>query len=318
LVAKFPEMGRDADVLSELLAVATFGEASDTAVSTSNSRDKTHVRELLTASDDFEDSGIDGDRGVAWLALAAGLWVERTALEPVAALLERPEADAELTSVRMCMFHAVNAVVKDDVPRGLSLLKRLATCDLLAVHSTAGRHVLRWATYNHTADVQPILDPLTDSDDDRLRALGLELEAGLALNDEAREPAFSASFAEDILRRRVAVFVAVGNLSSDTVGERAGRWLRLFFYDREADVRKEAARVDWASVLDGPDDRTDLARAFLRSPAFADEPDHLMQAIADRIDRFPDSRSTPSHECSACRSNGRRMVASATPWRCTI
>jgi hypothetical protein len=181
----------------------------------------------------------------------------------------------------------VNAVAKHDVSRGLSLLERLARRDLIAVHSVSGRHMLQWAAYNHTVAVRPILDRLSASGEERLRALGLTLEAVLALNDDTREADFSALFAEDALRRRVAAFVAVGNLSVDTVGDRAGRWLRLFFDDREPEVRSEAALVDWAGVLDGPEDRTGFALAFLRSPVFADDPEQLMRAIEDRIDRFP-------------------------------
>lgn len=285
LVVHFPEMGRDPDVLNELLAIATFGDASDTAVRTSPSREKTHVRDLLHGSDDLETSGINGDRGVAWEALAAVLWIEPTALGPVAELLERTEE--ELTSVRMCMLHAINAVLKHDAQRGLALLKQHATRDLVAVHSTRGHHVLRWASYNHTAEMQLVLDRLTGSNDDTLRALGLAMEAGLALHDQARESSFSSAFPDDVLRRRVAAFVAAGNLTADTVGARAARWLHRLFDDPETTVRTEAANVDWSDVLDGQDDRVELAKAFLQSRAFMDEPDRLVRAIEDRIDRFP-------------------------------
>ena len=64
----------------------------------------------------------------------------------------------------MSMLEAVNAVVKHDVGRGLSLPERLATRDLVAVHSASGRHVLQWAAYNYTLAVQTILHRLADSD----------------------------------------------------------------------------------------------------------------------------------------------------------
>ena len=64
---------------------------------------------------------------------------------------------------------------------------------------------------------------LTDSDDQRLRALGLTFEAALALYNDSRESDFTALCTDDSLRRRVAAFVAVGNLVSGAVGDRAAR-----------------------------------------------------------------------------------------------
>jgi hypothetical protein len=289
LVERWPEMGADREVLDELLSIATHGEASDTTVTLSRPAENTRVQDLLVGDENLETSGINGDRGVAWRALAAVLWVDSTAIEPIAGLLESAiSSNSELTSVRMCMFEAVNATIKHDVMRGLSLLEKLAAQDLLAVHSASGRHVLQWAARNHTSVVQPILNRLSQSsEDERLRALGLALEAGLALNDDERESAFLELFDDDVLRRRVAAFVAAANLGSGSVGDRSERWLRRLFHDSESEVRNEALLMDWGSVLDAPGDRTDFAFAFLRSPAFADDPEHLMRAIEGRIDRFP-------------------------------
>lgn len=286
LVQKWPNIGRDPEVFGDLLAIAASGDASDTAVGFRSAREKSRVQDLLRGSEALETSAINGDRGVAWRALAAVLWIDQTAVEPVVDLLEK-RMDSELTSVRMCMLEAVNAVVKHDVGRGLSLLERLARLDLVAVNSVSGRHVLQWAAHNHTLAVQLILDRLTGSDDESLRALGLAIEAVLALTNDTREPGFIAPFAGDSLRRRVAAFVAADSLTSGTVGDRAGRWLSSFFEDPEPEVRAEASLVDWRPALDDPNGRTDLALAFLRSPAFGDDPERLMVALEERVDRFP-------------------------------
>jgi hypothetical protein len=221
-------------------------------------------------SDEPETNAINSDRGMASRTLAAVLWIEQTAIEPGIALFEE-RMDSELTSVRMCMLEAVNAVIKYDVDRGLSLLKRLSDRDLGAVHSASGQTVLQWAAYNHTHAVQPILD--RDSDDESLRALGLVLDAVLALNNDSNESVFTAQFASDSLRRRAAAFVAVGYVVSVTVGDRAGRWLVLLFEDQEPQVRTEAALVDWAHTLDDPDGRSGLGTSFVRSASFADGPE---------------------------------------------
>ena len=129
------------------------------------------------------------------------------------------------------MLEAVNAVVKHDVSRGLALLKRLSERDLVAIHSASSRHVLRWAAFPRTLGVRPILDRLTDSDDERLRALGLTLEAVLAVNDDSKESGFTALFAADSLRRRAAAFVAVGNLMSG-LGRRSRKSVALIAFRR--------------------------------------------------------------------------------------
>lgn len=286
MVVKWPDIGCDRNVFADLLAIAASGDASDTTVTVSGPRERSRIQDLLMGKNELETSAINGDRGVAWRALAAVLWIEQTALEPTVALLEE-RIDSELTSVRMSMLEAVNSVVKHDVGRGLSLLKRFATRDLVAIHSASGRQVLQWAAYTHTLTVQPILDRLAGSDDESLRALGLTLEAVVALNDDSREPGFTALFAGDSLRRRVAAFVAAESLTSGTMGQRAGRWLSSLFEDPEPEVRAEAALVDWAHALEDTNPRTDLASTFVRSAAFADDPERLMWAIEERVDRLP-------------------------------
>ena len=88
LVEKWPDIGRDPDVFADLLAIATSGDGSDTAVTFSGSRERSRIHDLLMGSEELETSAINGDRGMAWRALAAVLWIEQTTIEPVIALLE--------------------------------------------------------------------------------------------------------------------------------------------------------------------------------------------------------------------------------------
>lgn len=288
---KHPAAARNESVLQTVLHDAEFGEASDTAVTTTNpGKDKpASVRELLrSGGGDFESSGLNCDRGSAFRALADILWDNAEILSPVADLLDRRVEAEPLTSVRMMMLHTIHSVSKHDLERGLRLLERVAERDVRALRSHAGQHMLNWATYNPAFDVQKVIDLNLASQDRGQRALGLLIESGLAISDDARDAAFRQSFAGDPVRRQVAAYRAAGNVTSDRVGDRAAAWLEAFFDDEDEEVGREAAHLKWGEVLDGKTDRTGLVMRHIQSRSFEENSDNLFRALEERVDRFPE------------------------------
>lgn len=289
-VQKYPDAAKDPEVLASVLTSAEFGSASDTAVTTTNpdQTPRTSVRELLGRNGDYEMSGLNGERGSAFEALATVLWDDADTVSAIADLVERQVEAEPLTSVRMMMLHTINSIAKHDTSRGLRLLERLARKDRIALRSRNGQHILNWATYNPDFDSDEISKLLIASQDLGQRALGLLMQSGLALGDDTSAAVFSARFARDTLCRQVAAYRANGNVTSDRVGERAVAWLMDLFDDEDKDVRHEAARAQWSEILDDKNDHAPLVFAHIASRSFQDDPDSLMRTLEDRVDRFPD------------------------------
>jgi hypothetical protein len=281
---------KDPEVLAMVLSSAESGSASDTAIRTVNPKQAppTSVRELLERNGDYGSSGLNGERGSAFEALASVLWDDSGTVSTIADLVERQVEAEPLTSVRMMLLHTINSIAKHDTPRGLRLLERLARKDPIALRSHNGRHILNWATYNAGFDADGISELLIASEGPGQRALGLLMQSGLALGDDASAAAFSERFANDPLCRQVAAYRANGNVTSDRVGDRAVAWLMVLLDDENKDVRREAAKAPWSEILDGKTDRTPLVFAHIASRSFEDNPDNLMRALEDRVDRFPD------------------------------
>jgi hypothetical protein len=216
------------------------------------------------------------------------LWDDADTVSIIADLVERRVGVEPLTSVRMMLLHTINSIAKHDTPRGLRLLERLAQRDPVALRCPNGYHILNWATYNEGFDAEGVSGLLIQSQEPGQRALGLLMQSGLALGDDASAAAFSMRFADDRLCRQVAAYRANGNVTSDRVGDRAVAWLMALLDDEDKGVRDEAAKAHWGEILDDKTDRTPLVFAHIASRSFQDHPDNLMHELEDRVDRFPD------------------------------
>lgn len=305
--------GADPGILQWVMDSAEYGEASDTAVRTTNKtpRQRVTARELLNRDDDLAASGINGERGAAYEALSTILWDYEATLPAVLSLLERTVETEALGSVRTCMAHTINSVGKYDADKAVALLKRLLAKDPRIITGHATRHMLNWAVHDYPDDVLEIVDALVQSRNKGLQANGYFLESLLALLDEERNQTFVAGFGGNVLRRQMAAYRGAGNVGSDRHGDRAAGWLLSLFKDKSAQVRADTARIEWTEVLDGPADRSAFVRAYLDSPVFDDQSDHLMRALESRVSQWPDLTFDAvekvldlSGECTADRRRG--------------
>ena len=291
-IQKYPAAAADPRILRFVLDVARSGSASDTAVTTKSNEaknlPKTSMRELLNGESNWEMSGINGERGAAYEALAKVLWDLPDTYESIANFVEQQVDSEPLNSVRFCMLHTINSIAKYDGIRAVTLAKRLADLEPRLLLCGTGRHFLSWAIYAHPDQFISVIDDLSTAPTTSLQALGRVLESGLALTDEARESRFLAKFQGDPLARQAAGYRASGNLTNDSVGDRAARWIEPLFEDEGEVVRKEASHIEWASILTAAADRGELVRAYVNSRTFDDHSDRLMRALSERVDQFPD------------------------------
>lgn len=280
---------RTPGALELLMQIAREGEASDTHVSSSKTTpdDERSMRELIGRGGDFEASGINGERGAAFEALANALWAYEDFLAPLLSFAAERIAAEPLTSVRMPMLHLINSVGKYDADQCITLLLGLGRRDLRALCCSSGSHLMRWACYNYPERLRSLVDDLVVAADFRVRAFGLFLLSGIALSDDQAEKDLFA-LASARLTRQVIAFRASGNLGHDALAERAARWLRPLFDDPDADVRTESSHCPWDTLLDQPGDESNVVDAYIRSRAFGEHLERFMMAVGERIDQRRD------------------------------
>lgn len=290
-IQKHPSAGLDADVLAFLIRSAEHGSASDTAVQTTGpvkEKKRERASELLSRDRDLSSSGINGERGAAYEALSSVLWDHEETLPDILSLLERQIENEPLGSVRICMAHTINSVGKYEPDRAVQMFRRLVAMDQRVLHGHAAQHMLNWVVHRSPDLVGEIVSDLLKSEHVSQRAYGYFLESLLALLDDERNAAFVAGFAESSLRRQMAAYRGAANVASDHHGDRTASWLLPLFSDDERLVRADTVGIDWSGLLGAAQDRSAFIRAYIASPAFNNDSDHLMRALEDRVSQFPE------------------------------
>ncbi|ATC32856.1 hypothetical protein CA606_11240 [Caulobacter vibrioides] len=290
LVQRYSEVAADQAILSFVIDVAQHGSASDDIVRSSRSErePRTDMRALLHLENDWESSGINGDRGSAYEALAKILWNLPDTLDIIGSFVEQQSEVERLNSVRVCMLHVVNSIGKYDGPRAVTLMKKFIEIEPLLILGGNGQHFMNWALYAYPDQFIDLIASISAMDAVPLRAIGRVLESGLAISDEGREAAFLAKFSDDDLARQAGAFRASGNLTNGSVGDRAVRWIEPLFDDVSKAVRDEASHVNWERLLSKSADRAALLRSYVNSRAFEDHPDRAMRALSDQLDEYPE------------------------------
>ena len=216
------------------------------------------------------------------------LWEQPDRLDAIVTLLDRRIETEPLTSVRLAMLGTINSVSKHHPEQGLSMVARIARHDPHALLGHHGQHVLGWAKFRPSFDAS-IIPGLIAAPDLSLKALGLKLEAALALLADERGVRFTSRFSTP-LARQVAAFMASANITNDgTIGAQSLAWLQTLWNDPELAVREEANRVDWSKILvEGPP-RNDLVASHIASSSFDDHPDRLLRDLQGWVAVFPEA-----------------------------
>jgi hypothetical protein len=291
-VRRHPDAARDQTIFDMILTMAESGEANDRAVGSSSAeaREKTTVHELLRTGGNAEANSINEERGSAFEALAAVLWHDGARLDAIVSLLDRRIEAEPLSSVRMAMLATINSVTKHDVAIGLQLLNRVGRYDPETLLSRNGRHILRWAKHQADYDIQ-ITANLIASPTPSHQALGLLIEASIALGDEQGAQTFLTRF-QTPLAKQVAAFIARDNLEAGPIGDRSSRWLETLWNDPDPEVRAESGRVAWRNVLAAESPRRSLVTWFVASAAFDDDPGHFLHDLQGWVPSYPDATFT--------------------------
>lgn len=289
-VRQHPSSALDSEILAYLISAAEEGLASDDIVKTIKSDNENKIKiaaaDLLAEDEDLWSSGINGERGAAYEALATVLWNHEEILPEILDLIERQVRTEPLASVRICMVHAINSVGKYEPDCAVRLFQKNAEFDQRILIGNPSLHMINWVVNRNPEVVVQLARTLTMSEHRNLLATGHFFESLLALLDDDQNRDFVAGFQRSSLRRQIAGYRAAANISSDHHGDRAVEWLLELFNDSEILVRKDAMVSDWEGVLSGEQDRSEFVRYFISSKSFEDNSDSLLRALEDRVSQF--------------------------------
>jgi hypothetical protein len=285
LVAKRPELGSDSVVWDLVCSSAEHGKGAEEAEKFDSGDSARPVDEIIRGNFDFEVHAINEERGSAFVALAAVARVSAVRAEEILCLLERRIASEPLLCVRMAMMQAIGECAEREAAAGLRLLRAIAGKDLRALQCRAGRQLLAWAALTREEEVGDVITALSEAPWLSVRAWGIYLSAITALH---ARPNDSPRTEVDRLRKRVTACAAKHSLVPGPIGAEASRWLVRAFSDEDETVRDEVGNLEWPRILDDAEDRSDLIRSFLGSPSFNAHHSGILEALADRAERYRD------------------------------
>ncbi|WP_155499085.1 hypothetical protein [Pseudomonas brassicacearum] len=288
-VRRHPIVASDSRIIDRMFHIAEFGLASDYIVtSQKRAEDYMRVSDILGHGGDLDMSGLNSDRGAAYLAISNYVWLTNEHLSKVVQFVSKQIGVEPLVSVRMQILHLIGAISKYDQETAVKLLVKLGEVDLGALACRTGVNISRWAVFNYTSYMSALVYKMCASDEDGLKALGFLLLSDMSLSDVDVECYFKNIWAEEVLARQVAAFNGAVNVGAGIVAERAMNWLLELYFDSVKLVRDETAGTDWLIAFDSLDDDFEFAKIYLSSPAFEESPDGMFRAISERIEDFPD------------------------------
>jgi hypothetical protein len=290
LVQKHPSSAMDQRVLQLVMHSAEFGDASDTIVTSIGAakRPRTTARDLMHFDDPVIASGINGERGAAYCAIAAALWQDDVLRPELVSLLVRQSSQEPLASVLTCMTRTIFAVARHDQVLAISLLETLSKRNISALRCQGASEMLHWMAHRHSDSVSAISALLIASHDEADRAFGYYIESLLALIDKSGDDSYLTGFATSKVRRQMAALRGAANLPSHEYGDRARAWFLTASNDPEIVVRQEVASAPWNKILQLRDPkRHAILNEFVESIAFLESPGQVIRSIESHVSSVP-------------------------------
>jgi hypothetical protein len=240
---------------------------------------------------DIFGGGRNSVRGRAAIAIRDLVTRDRNNLVEFADTIDQLVTDPSL-GVRTCVASLLFAVAIHDVPRAFALFARLldGNDDLLAADTV--QKFINAGISNHLAEVGPFIARMLVSPVDEARVAGGAFACLARLFHPSADNLAESALAGDISCRTGAAKVAKDNFVHPDCRDWCESKLKLLFNDKEVEIRKLAANCFWYlwHQPDVPLGQFDsLIRAFLDSPAFADDPTFLLHTLDNTRQRVPEA-----------------------------
>ncbi len=281
LLERHPVYARDSNVFAVLLWYAEHGDANETIFASDREQlgSLPSIDELSRASSSLISNGINSARGVAWISLGRLVQNNPQRVADIWNLLERRAYEETYPWVRAMMVYTLSALYSLDLTRFskcLHLLTKAISGERDEVSSLAplttdyGIRLYHHIERDFPSMALELMGRMIGSEDRRIHLIGSwwtlaeRLRQGNSKNNfpliEQESPAHSKLWASILCE-----FVASTEFRNLATSELE----RLFFHE-SSEVRKEAGNVFSHFPNDEFPSFKDLARKFVRSPAFKD------------------------------------------------
>ena len=291
LVARHPACARADDVFEALLWYAEHGEASENLKFVGPEEHLEafpSIDDLVRANDSLVDWGINTARGVAWEVLGRVVKINPHRAAEIWALVERRASEETVSSVRAMMLYTLAPLFGLDPARFSVCLRRLtehiagnrddvAALKPLATH--VGVHLFPYIERDLPDLALESMGRMIASPDRNQRLIGI----WWALAERLRQGNAKDQF-PDLERRSPTHAKLWASILCDFAAQTEFRGmatseLERLFHHEIPDVRKAAADVFWNIPGDDFPHFIDMARAFIRSPAFLDSASQIVKAL---------------------------------------
>lgn len=236
---------------------------------------------------DPHGQGINSVRGSAAEGLASVLLRDKAQARRLGPTIERVCADRTI-QVRACAATTLLGLLDVDADYAIGLLNQMLEVDNKYLNASRSvERFLSYATWRNYRATQPTLERLLNSAYGPAQAAGARQSTLVALrSEEAIEFVERAMAASEDARRGVAQ-VAAASLGEAAYAELLEGLLQRLFRDDASSVRQAAGECFRQLEPDQVAMHRGLIRDFIRTPAFADDPGDLFDALEKSAEPIP-------------------------------
>ena len=290
LVRRHPACAAADDVCEALLWYAEHGEASEKLLFGREKHPERFpsIHDLVPPNPPLVINGMNSVRGVAWQALAQAVESNPHCTAVIWAPIERRAVEEPLAAVRTMMLHTLAPLFGPDTVRFSKCLrllteplngKRDEVSALAPLATRPGVHLFRYIERDLPDHALELMRRMIASPDSKQRLIGV----WWALAERLRQGNSREQF-PDIERQSAAHTKLWASILCDFVAHTEFRHMAIseleeLFFHGLPEVRKAAAAV-FRHIPGGEFPHfMDMARAFVRSPAFLDSPSMIFEAL---------------------------------------
>ena len=219
-------------------------------------------------------------RGVAAGAIGKLLWIRKDRLKQVRIGIDSLVRDPH-PAVRMAAIKAIEPVLNIDKDLAVHWFCEACKDDLRVAASPYALYIFNYIIPSHIDQVGPIIKEMAFSSIAEVAKEGARQVTARQLFHDLFEKEFAECQMGNVPQRRGVANVATALLRDRKYSVQCREILRQFMNDKEKDVRDELRGMLRDSTLLAETENQMFIKEYIRSQAFADDPDHFTFSLKD-------------------------------------